>query len=201
MGLSITVGILADLKENDPEGATFVRRDFDIINEILRKHALPDHEEPTSLPLLRDRSGVTGFPYSYLHYLRRFYARWMAHTNQPLVSRLFAKWTGQASQIPAPVRECENPSHDPVLKKTASPKHHLLWHSDCEGYYLPIDFPNVLEDARIAGGGIGSSVRLLDELVVVAAPLGIDLHDRQVSPEGQPISNTQASLSIREKRL
>ena len=37
---------------------------------------------------------------------------------------------------------------------------HLLCHSDCEGFYLPIDFADVIVDAknqmRIAGGLLGS---------------------------------------------
>jgi len=181
MGLSISVGILADLRESDPEGAELVRRDFDIINEILRQHGLPKHEEPTSLPMLRDRSGVTGFPYSFLHYLRRFYARWLDQREQPFVRRLYAKWIGQPVQMPPPVVEGEKPAHDLVLEKIASPRHHLLWHSDCEGYYVPIEFPRVLESQRIDGGGLGSSVRLLKELILIAAPLGIVLRDRQLS--------------------
>jgi hypothetical protein len=158
MGLSVTVGILADLLENDPESAELVRGDFDIINEILRQHGLPDHEEPTSLPMLHDRSGVTGFPYSFLHYLRRFYARWIAQREQPFARRLYARWISKSAQVPPPVHEGEKPALDPVLDKIASSRHHLLWHSDCEGYYVPIDFPRVLEDKRIDGGGIGSSV-------------------------------------------
>ena len=109
MGLSITVGILADLLENDPEGAEFVRGDFDIINEILRQNGLPKHEEPTSLPMLRDRSGVTGFPYSFLHYLRRFYATWLDQREQPFVRRLYAEWISQSDQIPPPAVEDETP--------------------------------------------------------------------------------------------
>jgi hypothetical protein len=181
MGLSITVGILAELLENDPEGTELVRADSEVIIAILREYGLPNHEEPTSLPRLLDRSGVTGFPYSFLHYLRRFYARWVSKTEQPFVRRLYSKWIPQSAQIPPPVGEDEDPSRDPVLRKIASPRHHVLWHSECEGYYVPIDFPRVMEDPRIDGAGLGSSVRLLDELNLIAAPLGIMLHDRQLS--------------------
>jgi hypothetical protein len=181
MGLSVTVGILAAFLESDPESAELVRRDFDLINTVLRQHGLPDHEEPTSLPMLHDRSGVTGFPYSFLHYLRRFYARWLDQRQQPLFRRFYARWISKSAQVPPPVQEGEKPALDPILEKIASPTHHVLWHSDCEGYYVPIDFPRVLEDKRIDGGCIGSSVRLLEELILVAAPLGIMLHDRQLS--------------------
>jgi len=165
MGLSITVGILADLIENDPEGAEFVRDELDVINEVLRQHGLPIHEEPTSLPSLENRSELTDFPYSFLHYLWRFYARRIAYPDQ----------------IPPPVVGIEALKRDPVPDKIASPAHHLLWHADGMGYYVPIDFPKVLEDRRIAGAGVGSSVRLRDELIGVAAPLGITLHDGQLS--------------------
>ncbi len=165
MGLAITVGILADLAENDLETVEAVGADFDVINEVLRRNGLPDHHEPTSLPEFDDRTGINGFPYSFLHYLRRFHARRIA----------------QPDQVPAPLAEGESPAHDPVLEEVGSPRHHLLWHSDCEGYYVPIDFPEVLAGDGIAGAGIGSSVRLLDELKLVAAPLGIVLHDGKLS--------------------
>jgi hypothetical protein len=165
MGLCITVGIFADLAENDPEAVEHLEEDFEIINDVLRRHGLPEHREPTRLPMLDDRTGVVGFPYSFLHYLRRFYARRIARP-------------GETSP---PVAEGETPAHDPVLDEVGSPRHHLLWHSDCEGYYVPIDFPEVLEGGGIAGAGIGSSVRLLDELRIIAAPLGIVLQDGKLS--------------------
>ena len=165
MGLSITVGILADLAMNDPEAVEELTPDFEIINRVLRLNRLPEHREPTTLPMLGDRSGVTGLPYSFLHRLRRFYARRIIRPDR----------------LPPPVAEGESPAHDPVLDEVGSPKHHLLWHSDCEGYYLPIDFSNVLEDARLPGAGIGSSVRLLEELKLIASPLGIMLQDGTLS--------------------
>jgi hypothetical protein len=100
---------------NDPEGADLVCSDFDIISEILGQHGLPAHEEPTSLPGLHDRSGTTGFPYSFLHYLRRFYARGIAQTEQPFARRLYAKWFAQPMQPPTPVGHGEDPSTDLVL--------------------------------------------------------------------------------------
>jgi hypothetical protein len=165
VGLSITVGIIAYLAEDDPECADREWPDFDLINDILREHGLPEHEEPRSLPILGDRAGLTGFPYSFLHYLRRFYARRIAHPNQ----------------MPPPMIEGEDPTDDPVVDDVGSLDHLLLWHSDCEGYYIPIDFPEILGDDRITGAMVGSSVRLLDELILVAEPLGIVLHDRQLN--------------------
>lgn len=165
MGLAITVGILADLAENDPEAVEEVASEFQVINDVLRQNRLPEHREPTTLPRMDDRTACGSFPYSFLHRLRRFYALRIARPDR----------------VPAPVAEGVSPAHDPILDQIGSAKHHLLWHSDCEGYYVPIDFPNVLEDPRLPGAGIGSSVRLLEELKLIAAPLGIVLHDGKLS--------------------
>lgn len=57
---------------------------------------------------------------------------------------------------------------------------HLLCHSDCEGYYLPVEFDDILfpdDELGIPGGMVGSSVALLRELVYVASYLGIALDD------------------------
>ena len=165
MGLAVTVGILADLAENDPDAVEDLASDFDTINDVLRSNGLPEHQEPTTLPRLDDRTGCGSFPYSFMHCLRRFYARRIA----------------QPDQMPQPVTKDEEVAGDPMLDQVGSSRHHLLWHSDCEGYYVPIDFPMVLEDSRLPGAGIGSSVRLLDELKLIASPLGITLHDGRLS--------------------
>ncbi len=54
---------------------------------------------------------------------------------------------------------------------------HLLCHSDAEGFYLPIDFQQILfdESGQIAGQMVGSSYRLRDELVLVAPRIGVRL--------------------------
>ena len=52
---------------------------------------------------------------------------------------------------------------------------HLLCHSDAEGYYVPIDFADIIVDDEIPGGMIGSSQRLFAELVAVAPAIGIEL--------------------------
>ena len=165
MGLNITVGILADLAENDPEAIEELMPDFEIIIRLLRLNNLPEHREPTQLPMLNDRSGASSFPYSFLHRLRRFYAKLIA---RPV-------------ELPEPLTENESPAHDPILDEVGSAKHHLLWHSDCEGYYIPVDFPEVLTGEGIAGAGIGSSVRLLGELTQIANPLGIALKNGKLS--------------------
>ena len=70
-----------------------------------------------------------------------------------------------------------------MIEAVASPRHHLLWHSDAEGYYVPVDFPEVILDDRIAGSMVGSSVRLLEELKLIAPRLEIALVHGELSDE------------------
>ena len=167
MGLSITVGILAELLEDDPEAAEEIQGHLATINELLRSSGLPEHNEPTVLPLLESRSDVEGFPYSCIHHLRRFYAHCVACPGT----------------IPGPFGADEPPHEDAVLTRISGPGHHLLWHSDCEGYYVPVSFPEVLESEAVLGAGVGSSQRLLAELTDVAAPLGVSLVDGVLTDE------------------
>lgn len=61
---------------------------------------------------------------------------------------------------------------------------HLLCHSDAEGFYVPIDFEDVIvdnEDRELPGGLLGSTQRLMAELVTVAPTLGIELKNGELS--------------------
>lgn len=64
---------------------------------------------------------------------------------------------------------------------------HLLCHSDCEGYYVPVAFDEPLflpPDAGVAGGGmVGSSQGLLDELRGCAPALGIALDGGELTDD------------------
>ncbi len=157
MGLAITVGALASLLQDDPESAEELKPDFAAINVALQQHGLPSHVEPESLPPLDDRTPVVSFPYSSMHYLRRWYALLIA------------------GLPPTPVAEDENPAEDEVIDQVTSPDHHLLWHSDAEGYYVPINFPEAIEDEDLPGIALGSTNRLFAELCLVAPALGIQL--------------------------
>jgi len=82
---------------------------------------------------------------------------------------------------PDPLEKAHGAVDDPLLKKAyttfpgepAGPFDHLIYHSDCEGYYVPADFLQVIIDERLAGGQLGSSVRLLAETRYIAAALGL----------------------------
>jgi hypothetical protein len=165
MGLDIYVGYLARINREEGEGAgDWLREDFEAINAALADEGLPLHHEPEELPPLHTRGSYEGFPYSFLHYLRRFYAHVVTNPGQ----------------VPEPVAAGEL-GDDPVLEELmeeafdtqAAP--HLLFHSDTNGYYVPVDFRPVLMDPQLPGNALGSSYRLLEELRRVAGPLGISL--------------------------
>src|SRR4051812_38195410 len=110
MGLAVSIGALAYALENDPEGAEWLRKDFEEVNRVLAAHGLPPHREPETLPI-KDRVKLewvpklwlSSMPYSWLHYLRRAVA--------------FAR---QAPDEYRPVREGENPSDDERIDRELS---------------------------------------------------------------------------------
>jgi len=169
MGIAISVGILADLIENDPEGADWVREEIEQINIVLSERGLPPHIESESLPPLNSRESVGGFPYPFVHYLRRTYAHIRA----------------DSSWQPTPILEGQDPIKDTVYRQTENNDFdsHLLCHSDAEGYYVPIDFDEVIADERVSGEMLGSSIKLMDELVKVAPYLNIPLINGYLNDE------------------
>src|SRR5947209_8109837 len=125
MGLAVEVGVLAYLNDNDEEGAQWLRESFRKLNSVLEDKCLPRHDEPEALPPMESRAPIGSYPYSFLHHLRRFAAH---ATRNP-------KWK------PTPFPESEDAGDDPVLESEYRREtSHLLLHSDCEGFYLPVDF-------------------------------------------------------------
>ena len=164
MGLAIEVGYLAEaLAQDDAEWVEDFESTLAAVNRVLAAERLPRHVEPRTAPALATRCSTTGFPYSTLHYLRRAYAHRLSDP----------AWT--ATAVPDDV----DPADDAEVEtQTEQFESHLLCHSDCEGWYLPIDFPQVVfasEDDDIPGGMLGSTQRLRAELALVAPALGIAL--------------------------
>ena len=177
MGLALQVGLLADLVENDPEGAEFLSRDLEQLNAALLEQGLPSHSEPRDLAPFTDRSKIIGYPYSFLHRLRRVYAHVIREPG----------WEA------TPAAEDYSAEADTlVADESLEFRSHLLVHSDCDGFYVPIDFEEpIFADDKMRGGGIiGSSQRLFNELVLIAPSLGIRLEsDHSLSDaEAQRIS-------------
>jgi hypothetical protein len=168
MGLSLSVGMLADLLVNDEEGAEWFADEIDNLNGLLAKAGLKTHIEPRTLPDGADFS-CDMWGYRGLHRLRR-----IAVHMTPQKGLLGAR----AGKLPPP--SDKDPTEDPLLKKLydsqllAVPKFtHLLQHSDAEGFYVPQDFVKVLVSDGIAGGFVGSVQRLQAECRELAAALAI----------------------------
>jgi hypothetical protein len=158
VGLDIAVGI----QVNDDES---------VIAEMLARAGAG----PWTEPRLRKRQLLEGdlWTYSTLHTLRRIAAH-LAATNT----------------LPNPV-EPRSAADDPVLESAYNgfggdpgPFDHLLFHSDSDGYYVPVDFAPVLVDKRLTGACLGSSVRLLDETRRIASALGLP---EDLAPESAEI--------------
>lgn len=170
MGLAVQVGMLVDLLNIDPAGAEWLREEFEVANRVLRAHNLPRHFEPESLPPLKNRCSLIGYPYSCLHHLRRVYAHRM----------LDSSWI--AAPLPRHIKAAEDKC---LLKAYSHLQSHLLNHSDADGMYLPIDFKDVLIDRQdgLNGRMLGSSYRLYEELVFVAPALNIRIHEGRLSDD------------------
>ena len=163
MGLAISVGALAELQKEDPEGAQDLLASLETANVLLKQAGLPQHAEPVALPQLQSRAQIDSFPYSFIHYLRRAYAH----------AALDAQWRA------TPLPDGEEPAEDPVLDEAQDTfDSHLICHSDCEGFYFPLVFDEVIfadDEHELLGGMLGSSYKLREELVTVAPALGIFL--------------------------
>jgi hypothetical protein len=166
MGLGINTHFLVDMLANDAEGAEWIQRNVGLVNELLGEHGLPQHTEPTQITT-RMRQHCGSFPYSFLHYLRRAFAR--VHEELELT----------------PVAGNDDPTEDPAIEDAATLfDTHLLCHSDAEGYYVPVDFDEVIFDNAkrgLPGGMLGSTQRLMAELVQTAPALGITLEHGTLS--------------------
>ena len=159
MGLAIEVGVLADASE-DPEWAADLQEDFDRLSEVLVENGLSPHREPVDIGTAPPSEACFSFPYSFLHYLRRVYAH---YRRDPSFRAL-------------PLPESEDAGDDPVLEAAYDDtSSHLICHSDCEGYYVPQPFNHVIvaDDGRVTGAIVGSSQKLLAELIEVTPALGL----------------------------
>jgi hypothetical protein len=170
MSLAIAVGVLS----GPSDSAEYHREQFRHVNRVLAENGLPPHVEPETLPDFPYRGQLISFPYAWTPYLYRAVA--------------------YARRAPAefrPVREGENPGKDKRVDAElyTFAESHLICHSDTQGYFVPIDFPDVLADqeGRLPGRILGSSQQALAELVRTAPLLGIALKDGELTDEAAAI--------------
>jgi hypothetical protein len=170
MGLLLEVGVFARGHDPDPEYVAYLRKMFASVNRTLKSYRLPPHTEPENQPPIREQFNVCSMPYGRFERLKRAvaYAR-----NSPKRFR--------------PLREGKDPFDNAwVEHEIACMESHLVFHSDCDGLYLPVDFETPLISLResdIAYAGLGSSVAGLGELIHVAPLLGIELKKGKLTRE------------------
>jgi hypothetical protein len=165
MGLALSVGLLADLKQNDTEGFADFSAHFSAVNKLLAARGLPGHTEPDDIaPWDAEMYGYSG-----MHYLRRLAAHVDSglslpepgNENSSEDKRLEAYFDHVANRSPGFVKGLFGRRN-----KFRREFDHLIVHGDAEGFYLPQDFQSVLFDEDglgIPGGMVGSTPRLMSE--------------------------------------
>jgi hypothetical protein len=201
MGLDIEVGYLADLLENDEEGAESFRDDLASLNEYLASLRLAAHHEPEQCEVF----SCDMYGYSGIHYLRRI----AAHLDLRSVLPPPGGEDAHKDKVVIEYNKLFDQGNAGLLAKLfrRSPKprgfDHLMFHSDAEGYYLPQDFPSVLfppERFEIPGGMIGSTVRLREECCRLAAALQLSLDLDHEAEEVWEAPETQGDSDVTWKR-
>ncbi|MFV0524027.1 MAG: hypothetical protein ACK5RL_05960 [Acidimicrobiales bacterium] len=162
MGLVVAVAVLDDVREADEEAYEYYRDQFARLAGFVAAEGYPGYTEPERIPVHLPVHEAS-ISYGMLHGLRR----------------VFAHVRNGETEVPA-LAAGEDPAADPLIDRELSVRmdSHLVCHSDAEGYYVPVEFDDVLYPdgaSEIAGGMVGSSYRLRDELLLVAPALGIDL--------------------------
>ncbi len=137
MGLSVLVGVLADLCAHAPEGAEWAAKNLAAVAALMETSGLPPHQEPKGVAVW----SADAYGYGGLHHL------------QEIVGLV---WQGKA--IPKGPLDDKYPTETALFqaalpqltpsklrrffkgRKTKIPFIHLVVHSDVDGYYFPIDF-------------------------------------------------------------
>ena len=177
MGLDISVGSPARWKrELEPEEFAGFIESFTSLNEVLVGAGLQPHSEPFDLA---DEDGFEAQMYGYsgLQTVRRLAAYWALKrrlptsdervvdaSQDPVLEELFQAQMRHENRLHPSGFIAKIFSRPPVKPKFQ----HLLWHSDCEGFYIPQIFPDVVLDPAepqrpVLGGMVGSSFELLGE--------------------------------------
>lgn len=168
MGLSVVVGLLADMKANDPEGAEHLEAELAELSAALVAAGLPPHREPDAAEMWEGE----GYGYAGLHALRQVAGLLWRGLPIPRAPRITGEVADDGDALSAAV-------HAALTDGGACPPFaHLMQHSDAQGWYVPQDFEAPvppLESGEFAADmwWIGSAPRLAAEVAELAAALGV----------------------------
>lgn len=174
MGLSISVGMFASLTPEDEEFIADVNGQLEIINKVLQAAGLPRHNEPF---LMDEICSLEMYGYSGLHYLRRIAVHLWKNGKVPEPGDEDSMDDPLIAEYDEANLEIDYASAGKALRFD-----HLLWHSDCEGYYVPVAFNDVLfgdtdQFGKLHGDMLGSSQMLMKECELIAKHLGLPLSE------------------------
>jgi len=186
LGLSLVVGVLVEQQNLGEEESVLHRQQgFEKVNRLLRANQLPDHHEPLDLgeadPVSFDMYGYSG-----LHYLRRIASHLWSGGGLPLPGGPDAAHDPLSKRYYALMEQTKTKS-SPRLSMMGSGFNHLMFHSDAEGFYVPVRFDDVLFDVYgigVEGEILGSSLSLLTECEELAKALELPL---ELDPEAEEV--------------
>ena len=171
MGLEITVGALADLLDNDPEGANWLVKDLNAVSDVMKKSGIPPHIEPENAPTW----SASGFGYSGLHHLREVAGLIWVGKDIPR-GPLDEGSPAETALFNAALPRLEPPKiHHRFFGGKSKPKLpfvHLIVHSDAAGYYVPTDFetplvPKKMHETTAHIWPLGSVQQLAKEIEIL----------------------------------
>lgn len=197
MSLSVEVGYLADMVANDAEGVEFAATDFQHIDKALAEKGFDPFNEPTDCEVWSaDMLGYAG-----LHALRELAAMiWKGQGiardvlldgsqkqgADDLTKEFFEHLSGRGNftLVGKAFRQIFKTKEKPKLP----PYVHLIVHSDCDGFYVPVPFETPLVPKRVTQDNehlwpLGSVMRLEAELNQLARHLEIPANLRHADPQ------------------
>jgi hypothetical protein len=182
MGLTIGVGIYSGLV-NETNKPLFSLQ-FQAVNAALQEIGLRPHQEPTDVKSWT----AEGYGYSGLHALREVAG--IISKNLPIPRKTLITGKGETHHEDVLFKEALanfNRSSslglfghliDGIYQPGIPPFVHLIFHSDANGFYIPLDFPmpiapSVFEESTAEIWPLGSSHRLKAEIDLLASALEI----------------------------
>lgn len=197
MGLSLAVGLLADETRAGQDGdVEFLHEQLDRLNDVLKRVGLPPHREPADIAVVETFSADL-IGYGGLHMVRRLAAHWALKGALPPPVPYSTEEDSMVSAYYQKNRSyAEKPSRGLLARlfgtKLARPEkpafRHLMFHSDSEGYYVPLPFEDVIFEHEQhddgLGGMVGSSHGLLGECLELASLISLPA---DFDPEGHDI--------------